>query len=137
MELMYSLSEINIAAQWLLDHIGDKKCLVFHGEMGAGKTTLISTLCTLLGAEGNTSSPTFSIINEYSTSSVKVIYHIDLYRLKDEQEAIAAGVEDCILSGDYCFVEWPERASGLFLTNTVNCFLSVINADSRKLSIIL
>ena len=137
MELMYTLSEIDIAAKGLLDHIAEKKCLVFHGEMGAGKTTLISTLCNLLGVEGNCSSPTFSIINEYSTSSGKVIYHIDLYRLKDEQEAIAAGVEDCVLSGNYCFVEWPERASELFFTQTVHCFLSVMNTDSRKLKIIM
>lgn len=132
MELIFNIADISNAANWLLENLKAQKCVAFHGEMGAGKTTFITAICHHLGAEGDINSPTFSIINEYKLPS-RTIYHIDLYRLKNEQEAVLAGVEDCLYSGNYCFVEWPERAQGLLPKGTAQCYLSLINMDTRKL----
>lgn len=137
MDLIFSLNDIKLAADWLLNNIHQARCVAFYGEMGAGKTTLINEVCSVLGVKGNLSSPTFSIINEYITPDNNAVYHIDLYRLKDEREAISAGVEDCIYSGQYCFVEWPERAIELFPPDAVKCHISVHDSNTRKLSIIM
>lgn len=135
MELIFTLSEINSAASRLLGLMGAKKIVALQGEMGAGKTTFVHALCEVLGAEDVVTSPTFSIINQYNTHSNETIYHLDLYRLKDENEAIAAGVEDCFYSGCYCFTEWPEKAPGIFPANTVYVKLSTIDTNTRKLVI--
>ncbi len=135
MELIYTLEDIIPAADWLLKNLNDSKCVAVFGEMGAGKTTLINQVCRQLGADSNFSSPTFSIINEYVTHEDQSIFHIDLYRLRDEKEVITAGVEECIFSGQYCFVEWPERAEGLFPGNTVKCHFTVLDTITRKLTI--
>ena len=137
MELIFRLHDIEHAAEWFLKQTSFHRCFTFSGEMGAGKTTFISTVCKMLGAEDNFSSPTFSIINEYRSTSNGVLHHIDLYRLKDANEALSAGVEDCLFSGNYCFVEWPERATDLFPETTVSCFLYVVDADTRMLKIIM
>lgn len=137
MELTFRLPDIEHAAEWFLKQTSANRCFTFTGEMGAGKTTFISTVCKLLGAEDDFSSPTFSIINEYRSASHGALYHIDLYRLKDTQEVLSAGVEDCLFSGNYCFVEWPERAADLFPENTLSCFLSVVDEDIRLLKIIM
>ncbi len=137
MDMNYSLSEIKNAAVQLINIIGNRKCVAFHGEMGAGKTTFINAICSSLGLIKNASSPTFSIINEYKLASTEIIYHIDLYRLKNIDEAKGAGVEDCLYSGDYCFVEWPERAEDLFPENTVHCYITSVDTNQRILKIIL
>ncbi len=98
------------------DEVENRKVFAFEGEMGAGKTTMIAALCRARGVQEHVSSPTFSIINEYSFTEEGIerkIYHIDLYRLKDQEEIVQAGVEDCIYSGEICFVEWPARAPKL------------------------
>jgi tRNA threonylcarbamoyladenosine biosynthesis protein TsaE len=102
--------------------------------MGAGKTTFISAVCRVLGVSGTIGSPTFSIINEYASARGR-IFHMDLYRLKDEEEAMQAGVEDALYSGDYCFVEWPEKAPGLFPPGTVNVTIEAMNESTRKLTL--
>jgi tRNA threonylcarbamoyladenosine biosynthesis protein TsaE len=103
--------------------------------MGAGKTTFITALCHALGVTNAVSSPTFSIINEYRSADGERIYHMDLYRLKDETEAMNAGVEDAIYSGDLCLVEWPEKAPGIFPPDTVHCYLQSVAGNQRKLQI--
>ena len=135
MELIFTLTEIKGAAKQLLDLMGTNKVLAMQGEMGAGKTTFIHALCEVLGVEDVVTSPTFSIINQYLCNNDETIYHIDLYRLKNEQEAIATGVEDCLYSGSYCFVEWPEKAPAIFPTNTINSWLYTIDINTRKLVI--
>lgn len=139
MELIYQEKDINQAAEWLWAHIeNDYKVVAVYGQMGAGKTTLVHALCNYLQVQDAVSSPTFSIINEYSFPSIEgeeIIYHIDLYRLKDEEEAIRAGVEDCLYSDSYCFVEWPERALSLLPPNTLNVFISLVADGKRKLEI--
>ena len=134
MKITYELSDIKDAAARFWKAIGVKKIIAFHGNMGAGKTTFIHALCEVKGVKDVVGSPTFSIINEYYYPSGK-IFHIDLYRLKDEEEAIRAGVEDCLYSDHICFVEWPEKAPGLFPNGTDHVFIEVEDSETRGLTI--
>ena len=131
----FTLNEIENAAAQLLTVVGERKVIAFHGEMGAGKTTFIHAVCQLLKINDVVGSPTFSIINEYNTDACNIVYHLDLYRLKDEPEAIAAGVEDCLYSGNLCMVEWPEKAPGIFPHDTIHCYLRSTGNNERKLQI--
>lgn len=88
-------------------------CLAFYGEMGAGKTTLIKAICEKLGVEGTTSSPTFSIINEYVNNNGDSLFHFDFYRINNETEAYDFGYEEYFYSGNLCFIEWPEKIERL------------------------
>ena len=106
--------------------------------MGAGKTTFIHALCDSRGVKDVVGSPTFAIINEYifeNKTGQDKIFHIDLYRLKDEDEAIQAGVEDCLYSDHICLVEWPEKAPGLFPNNTVHVYIELVDTKTRRLRI--
>jgi tRNA threonylcarbamoyladenosine biosynthesis protein TsaE len=134
MELVYSLQQIDDAAEQILIAVNGKKILAFSGEMGAGKTTFIQALCRKMGVKSVMGSPTFSIINEYE-SEIGPLYHIDLYRCRDEEEAIKAGVEDCLYSGYTCMVEWPSKVPSLFPDETVRISITAINEDSRKLMV--
>lgn len=135
MELIFTLDAIDTAAATFISAINERNVIAFHGEMGAGKTTFVHAVCKSLKIESIISSPTFSIINEYELPGGKVIYHMDLYRLKNESEAIAAGVEDYIYSGNLCLVEWPEKAQALFPEDTVHCYFTLITDNERKLQI--
>lgn len=134
MDMYFSLEEIGRAAGDFIKAISEQKVIALHGQMGAGKTTFVHAVCETLGVKDSVSSPTFSIINEYR-SAQGTIYHIDLYRLKDENEAIAAGVEECLYSGNLCLVEWPEITPGLFPDNTVHCYLTITGNNERMLQI--
>lgn len=136
MELQFTLETIADAARQFQEILAAKKVVAFTGEMGAGKTTFIHALCSEWGVTGSMGSPSFSIINQYKFPH-GIINHLDLYRLKDEEEALRAGVEDCIYSGDICLVEWPERASKLFPEDTVYVFIETMDEHTRRLSISL
>jgi tRNA threonylcarbamoyladenosine biosynthesis protein TsaE len=133
MEVNFSLNEIASAAVNLLAEAGRYKVFAFHGDMGAGKTTFIHALCDAMHIAGVVTSPTFSIINQYQTSDGQTVYHMDLYRIKDENEAINAGVEDCLFSGSICLVEWPEKAPGVFPDETLHIYITSIDDNTRKL----
>lgn len=135
MNVIFSLDEIEPAAAEFLTFMKGRKVVALHGAMGAGKTTFIHALCNVLQVRDTVGSPTFSIINEYRTAANDIIYHLDLYRLKDEEEAIAAGVEDAIYSGNICLVEWPEKTPHLFPGNTLHCYLETVSNNERKLRI--
>lgn len=135
MELMFTLETIEDAAKQFLAAVNGRKVIAFHGEMGAGKTTFIHSLCRILGVQNSVSSPTFSIINEYLSADGSILFHMDLYRLKDESEGIDAGVEDCMYSGNMCLVEWPEKAPGLFPAETLHCYFNTVGGNQRKLQI--
>jgi tRNA threonylcarbamoyladenosine biosynthesis protein TsaE len=133
-----SLGALKNFAKQFWNYADGKKVFAFHGEMGAGKTTIIGALCHYKGVEDVTGSPTFSIINEYSyseNSEFKKMFHIDLYRLKDEEEVVQAGVEDCIYSGSVCMVEWAEKAPGLFDEDTVHVYIEPVSAEERKVEV--
>ena len=118
----FSLDNLPAIAANFIRQFSQSKVFAFHGAMGAGKTTFIHALCDGLKVNSTVGSPTFSIINEYGYTG-GVVYHIDLYRLRDEEEAIRAGVEDCLYSGQLCFAEWPDRAPGIFPEDTIHVYL--------------
>ncbi len=125
--------EIDKAAKQLLDAGKQHKVWALHGEMGAGKTTLVHAVCKLLRVKDVISSPTYALINEYASPVAGIIYHMDWYRLRDEEEAIQAGVEDCLLSGNFCIVEWPEKANGLLADNVLNIYIENTGENNRSL----
>lgn len=133
MQRVFGFDDIRATAEWLLQHIDGSEVLAFHGQMGAGKTTLIHTLCELMGVKDHVTSPTFSIINEYKAGDA-IIYHLDLYRLKDVDEAVSAGVEDCLYSGKLCLVEWPDIAASLMPPGTLHIYLEVVDTNTRSIS---
>jgi len=135
MEIVFDLGEIERTAKEFLKLVNDYKVYAFSGELGAGKTTFISAVCKELEVVEPVTSPTYSIIQEYKTSEGKSIYHIDLYRIKSNQEALEAGIEDCLNSNNTCFVEWPEKAPEIFPTETVFSNFEIVSANKRKMVI--
>ena len=135
-----SLHNLNSFAKAFWQQTAKYNVFLFFGEMGAGKTTLIEALCAAKGVKDRMGSPTFSIINQYSYTEAgkeKNIYHIDLYRLKDEEEIIQAGVEDCVYSGSLCMIEWPQKAPQLFDENVVRVQLEPVSETERRIKITL
>ena len=133
MEIIFDLEQIKDASEKFLKALNNFRIVAFSGELGAGKTTFIKQLCRNLGVADEVSSPTFSIIQEYFSLENGVVYHIDLYRIKDESEALNAGIEDCLDSGHWCFVEWPEKAPGIFVPDTVYVNLQIVRESRRKM----
>jgi tRNA threonylcarbamoyladenosine biosynthesis protein TsaE len=121
-----SLEQLPELAKKLLLAFPDNRVFAFFGAMGAGKTTTIKIICTELGVTEHTSSPTFSLVNEYRNAHHQPIYHFDFYRIQKLEEAIDMGVEEYLYSGNYCFIEWPENIAPLLPENTIAV---KINAD--------
>jgi len=138
MECQFSLDNINEVAKLFWKATEGKTVFAFHGQMGAGKTTFIHALCDAKGVKDVVGSPTFSIINEYEydcEGTKKVLFHMDLYRIKDEEEALRAGVEDALFSGYICLVEWPEKAPAIFPESTVQVSIKVKDGNLRIIAI--
>jgi tRNA threonylcarbamoyladenosine biosynthesis protein TsaE len=129
-----NIFELPRAAKSILEFAGDKKIFCFYGELGAGKTTLIKEICKQLGVKDSGSSPTFSLVNEYQTELSKKIFHFDLYRLKNETEIYDIGYEDYLFSGNYCFIEWPEKMQHLLPKEILKVKIEVSN-EERVISI--
>ena len=126
-----SLAELEAVADELIAQAGTVKAWFFYGGMGTGKTTLIKVICKRLGVMGGTGSPTYSIINEYQTDKGEAAYHFDFYRLEKETEAYDMGVEEYFESGNYCFVEWPERIPTLYPAHYFKVRISENTNDTR------
>jgi len=134
----FLLNDIHQVAADFWRQAGAGTVFAFHGQMGAGKTTFIHALCDTRGVKDAVGSPTFSLVNEYvyeENGQQKKLFHIDLYRLKDEEEAIRAGIEDCLYSGNICLVEWPEKAPGIFPDHSLHVYMDVLDAQRRRLRI--
>jgi tRNA threonylcarbamoyladenosine biosynthesis protein TsaE len=125
------INEIQKTAIDFLKNFPNQKIFAFHGDLGAGKTTFIKALCEKLGVKDQMSSPSFSIVNEYNSENGNSIYHFDLYRLKSPQEAFDIGMEEYLYSGNYCFIEWPERAEGILPEETVH--VKMVVEDGRRI----
>ena len=108
-----SITAIDKAALEFIETFKKPSVIAFYGEMGVGKTTFVKALCKVLSCTDNITSPTFSIVNEYNTTNNEKIYHFDLYRIENIQEAIDIGIEDYFYTGNWCFIEWPEIVSPL------------------------
>lgn len=138
MQYAVSYTELEQFAHLFWKSFPDSIVFAFHGEMGAGKTTLITALCHAKGVKEVIGSPTFSIINEYEfteNDQTGTIYHMDLYRLNSIEEIIRAGVEDCVESGAICMVEWPEKAPELFDERTIHIIIKTLSDSERLIEI--
>jgi tRNA threonylcarbamoyladenosine biosynthesis protein TsaE len=134
MEWIFSEEQLPATAQSFWQYYKEQHVFTLEGPMGAGKTTFVKALCAAKGVEDATASPTFSIINQYISGNQQTIYHLDLYRLRDEEEAIAAGVEDTIYQpGAISFIEWPDIIAPLLPPDTVRLQLSVLPDQKRLL----
>ena len=129
-----SVAELPAAAIAIINYSDDQKIFLFYGEMGAGKTTLIKSLCECLGTVEPVTSPTFSIVNEYIGADDK-IYHFDFYRLKNETEALDMGYEEYFYSGAYCFIEWPEKIPGLLPDHFISIGITETTGNVRQIII--
>jgi tRNA threonylcarbamoyladenosine biosynthesis protein TsaE len=131
----FSLENIAAAARWFWLVTGNHSVFAFHGQMGAGKTTFIKALCTDKGITDVVTSPSFSLVNEYRLPDGGSIFHIDLYRIRDEEEARLAGIEDVLYSGSLGLVEWPEKAPGIFPPGTLDVYLDIMPDGSRRIKL--
>lgn len=134
MEIIFSINEIQEVAQKILAE-NPKKVILFHGQMGAGKTTLIKALAKELGVYEMTSSPTFSLVNEYQTDKNELLYHFDVYRLKNENEALDFGIDEYLYSGNWCFIEWPEKIPNLLPDDYSEVRISTATDNKRLLQL--
>jgi len=126
---------IRDAAAKFLAERGNRIVVALHGQMGAGKTTFVHACCDELHVKDRVGSPTFSLVNEYLSEDVGTIYHIDLYRVRDEEEARQAGIEEILYSGALCFVEWPEKAPGIFPDNSLHVYLEAVGENNRHINL--
>ena len=134
MDMIYTLAQIDDVAQSLMKKFGSKSVWAFHAPMGAGKTTLITALCQILGVQDRVNSPTFAIMNEYQGLG-KVIYHMDWYRLENDGDARRAGVEMAMADSDYCFIEWPEKAINLIPAEALHIEIEILGPEHRRIFI--
>jgi tRNA threonylcarbamoyladenosine biosynthesis protein TsaE len=124
------------AAKQLLHLAPGKKIFAFYGSMGAGKTTLIKTVCKVLGATDIVTSPTFTLVNEYRTASGDSLFHIDFYRINKQEEVWDFGIEEYLSGDSYCFMEWPELIEEILPPETMKVRISVGESEERILELL-
>lgn len=129
-----SISELPGLAAQLINYAGNNRIFLFYGDMGAGKTTFIKSLCAVLGVKEGVTSPTFAIVNEYAGAADK-IYHFDFYRLKTQTEALDMGAEEYFYSGHYCFIEWPEKIPDMLPLHYISVSIKVLADGARQISV--
>lgn len=130
-----SVEDLDEIAKQLLMAIGSQKKIVFFGEMGVGKTTLIKAICKQLNMQDEVVSPTFSVVNEYHNENGEALYHFDFYRIKSKEEIFDLGYEDYFYTDAYCFVEWPEKTFGLLQANNAAVHIEIEN-EKRIIKVI-
>jgi tRNA threonylcarbamoyladenosine biosynthesis protein TsaE len=133
MDAIFELSQIKLVAKAFWKEGKKFPVWAFYAPMGSGKTTFIHALSEILGVKSAISSPTFALVNEYHTAENGSIQHMDWYRIKNEAEAINAGIEEILLSGDICLVEWPENAVALLPSNTYHLRIEVLSEQTRRI----
>lgn len=127
-----SLADINEAAKTFVKNMGDGKVFAFYGKMGAGKTTFVKAVCECLGVDDVITSPTFAIVNEYTSATTgDAIYHFDFYRIKKLEEVYDMGYEDYFYSGSLCFLEWPELIEDLLPEDATKVTIEETEDGSR------
>ncbi len=139
MSRLYGIADLSKIAKELAEIIRQFRVVTFTGNLGAGKTTLIKMLCVHLGVKETVSSPTFSLVNQYSTQGTEVgdvLFHIDLYRLNSEEEAFDAGIEEHLFSGHLCLVEWPEKAIEIIPVNALRVEITTQDHEQRHIRVV-
>jgi len=139
MSKTYGIADLPLLAKELAQIIEPYKVVTYTGNLGAGKTTLVKILCQLWGVDETVSSPTFSLVNQYTCNHPVIgncIYHIDLYRVKNAEEAYGAGVEDNLYSGDLCLVEWPEKAMEIIPKDALRVEISGLDHEQRHIRVV-
>ena len=139
--IIHNIEALDKAVDALFHFSKNKKKWLFYGEIGAGKTTFIQRICQRLGVDERVVSPTFSLVNEYTyldnlTQKQSYVHHLDLYRLKDTQEAIDIGIEDMLYNQDYCFVEWAEIIEPILPEDVVKIYIEIFENSGRRFKFI-
>jgi tRNA threonylcarbamoyladenosine biosynthesis protein TsaE len=131
----YQIANLPAVSTQIIALAKEFKIWTFEGEMGAGKTTLIKSICKNLGVIDEVNSPTFSLVNEYKTKNGETIFHFDFYRIKSVDEAYDMGIEEYFESGNICLIEWPNMIDEILLNEkTLNIFISV-DTDARSIEL--
>ena len=130
-----SLSDLPKVAELVLESLNGRNVVAFFAPMGAGKTTLISTLMEALGSEDIVTSPTFALVNQYYTAEREPVYHFDFYRINSINEAFDMGYEEYFYSGDLCLVEWPEKVEQLLPDDTMVVKIEILDESTRRVTI--
>jgi len=135
--ILQSPNELPALAPKILAALAGCRKIALYGEMGAGKTTLVKAICHHLGVRGNTASPTFSLVNQYSylepDGSISLFHHLDLYRLRSAQEAFDIGLEDLLYDPWYCVIEWPQIAENLLPDDTIRVEIEILGETTRRI----
>lgn len=133
--IIHTLNDIKDVAARFLTELDHRKIFAIDAEMGTGKTTFILALLKAMGVEDPDGSPTYSLVNSYQSPKYGKIYHFDVYRLKDEMEALNIGIEEMLYDGGYCFIEWPEKIQNLLPTNTIWVYIRKNENGERIISV--
>jgi tRNA threonylcarbamoyladenosine biosynthesis protein TsaE len=134
MNIIYSLEDLSEVAAAIIASVKNKT-LLFYGEMGVGKTTLIKEICKQLEVVDKVSSPTFSLVNEYHTSKAVAIFHFDFYRITKEEEAFDIGIDEYLYNNDWCLIEWPQNVENLLPLDAVKIHLSLLENGKHNLQL--
>ena len=134
MNTNYSLDNLSEIATAIIATVKNKTVL-FYGEMGVGKTTLIKEICKQLGVVDTISSPTFSLVNEYKTAKETTVFHFDFYRITDPEEALDMGIEEYLYRNDWCLIEWPQNVENLLPLESVEIHLSLLENGQRNVQL--
>jgi tRNA threonylcarbamoyladenosine biosynthesis protein TsaE len=130
----YSLKNLSSIASEVIAS-AKNKTLLFYGQMGVGKTTLIKEICKKLEVLDSISSPTFSLVNEYQTSNNEKVFHFDFYRITNQEEALDMGIEEYLDNNDWCLIEWPENIENLLPLEAVEIHLTILDDVQRNIQI--
>lgn len=131
---MYSLNDLASIAEEVIAK-AKYKTLLFRGEMGVGKTTLIKEICNVLEVQDRVSSPTFSLVNEYHTATNAIVYHFDFYRITQEEEALDMGIEEYLYQNDWCLIEWPENIENSLPLEAVQIHITILENGQRTIQL--
>lgn len=134
MNKKYNLNQVSNIAKEVIS-LAKYKILLFYGDMGSGKTTLIKEIVKQLDVDDMVSSPTFSLVNEYHSRKGEIIYHFDFYRIDNEEEAYDMGIDEYLYSGKLCLIEWPEKVENLLPLESVVIHLTINNNNTRTIQI--
>jgi tRNA threonylcarbamoyladenosine biosynthesis protein TsaE len=134
MDTNYSLQDLSLIASEIISS-AKNKIFLFYGEMGVGKTTLIKEICKELKVQDSISSPTFSLVNEYQTSTNEKVFHFDFYRITDQEEALDIGIEEYFYNNDWCLIEWPENIENLLPLDAVEIHLTSAENEMRNIQL--